>query len=374
MPEYFINRPTNFLPSNFTTETLEASNAIEYHISLPIYKPTPLIHLPDLAQKYGMGNIYLKNEAFRFGLNAFKGLGASYAIYRLLEKNPNIETFCTATDGNHGRAVAWASKLANRKSVVFVPEDTAESRIKAIENEGATVIQYDGNYDEACFAAEAISAKKGWQLVQDAAWENYEEIPALIMSGYLTPFKELEDSLHTFPEPKIDVVFLQAGVGSWAGAAIWYYLNRYGQKRPKIVVVEPSEANGILASFKADRRVQPQCSFKTIMAGLNCGLPSLTAWEILKNGADLVISVEDEYAEQAIQELYYPSGTDEPIVAGESGVGGLAGFLAIASDEQLGEIKELLGMSPESNILFYSTEGATDPVNFNKIISVKSEH
>lgn len=368
MPDFFVNHPSNILPTNFTTNTLKESKAIGYHKSLPVYQPTPLVSLPGLARKYGVGNIYLKNEAFRFGLNAFKGLGASYAIHRLLMQDPAIETFCTATDGNHGRAVAWASRMAGKKSVVFVPRDTAQSRIEAIEGEDATVVQFDGNYDEACAAAEELSAKEGWQLVQDAAWEGYEEIPALIMSGYLTPFRELEDRLHPHPKPEIDIVFIQAGVGSWAGSAIWYYLNRYGENRPKVVIVEPTEANGIWASFRAGKRVMPDCSFATFMAGLNCGLPSLTAWEIIQNGADAVISVEDSYAERAIRELYYPTGIDERVIAGESGVGGLAGFLAVMTDDQLREVKEALGLTQESRVLFYSTEGATDPANFGRIV------
>lgn len=328
-----------------------------------------MIDLPNLAKKYGVGNIFVKDESHRFGLNAFKGLGASYAIYKLLQENPNINTFCTATDGNHGRAVAWSAKIANRKAVVYVPKDTTKSRIKAIENYNAKVIQIDGNYDETCEFAEQESIKNNWQLVQDTAWENYEEIPAQIMAGYLTHFQEMEYSLHSLPKPKIDIVFLQAGVGSWAAAAIWYYLNRYGNNRPKIVIVEPYEANGILSSFFANKRVNPDCSFNTIMAGLNCGIPSLTAWDIIKNGIDVSLKVTDEYAKKAIRELYYPIANDSSITAGESGVGGLAGFLAIMTNDNFKEVKERLEISSNSNILFYSTEGATDLASFNAIVN-----
>jgi len=369
MSNYFINKPTNRINSNLTTLILSESKAIEYHKSLLAYQSTPLVSLPNLAKKYNIGNIYIKDESHRFGLSAFKGLGASYAINKILEQNPNVEIFCAATDGNHGRAVAWASKIASKKAIIFVPGDTTENRINSIRSEGAEVIKFDGNYDETCVFAEEVSKKKGWQLVQDTAWENYEEIPAQIMAGYLTAFQEIEDNLHSLPAPKIDIVFLQAGVGSWAAAAVWYYLNRYGNNRPKIVLVEPYEADGILASFKANKRINPDCTFKTIMAGLNCGIPSLNAWDIIKNGADISIKVKDEFAELAIRELYYANGADERIIAGESGVGGLAGFIDIMTTDDSRVLIEKLEIKSTTSVLIYNTEGATDIDSFNKIIS-----
>lgn len=371
MNEYFINNATDTIPSNNTTNVIRNSKAIDYHRSLSVYQSTPLVSLNGLARKYNVGNIFVKDESYRFGLNAFKGLGASYAIHKILQDNPDITTFCTATDGNHGRAVAWASRLAGKKVVVFVPKDTVESRIKAIESEGAVVINTDLHYDETCEIARATSLKEGWQLVQDTAWKDYEEIPALIKAGYQTHFQELEPEIHSLPNPKIDLVFLQAGVGSWAASAIWYYLNRYGKNRPKIVVVEPYEAAGILASFEAGKRVSPDGTFKTIMAGLNCGIPSSSSWDIIKSGTDITIKIKDKFAEQAIRELYYPDGDDQRIVAGESGVGGLAGFIALMTKTDMQILRATLGITTHTNVLFYNTEGATDPINFNKIISSK---
>ena len=371
MNEYFINNATDTIPSNTTSTVIRRSKALDYHQSLPAYQSTQLVSLPGLAKKYEVGNIYVKDESHRFGLNAFKGLGASYAIHKILEKQPDIATFCTATDGNHGRAVAWASRLAGKKAIVFVPKDTVESRVKAIEGEGAVVINTGLHYDETCEIARETSLKEGWQLVQDTAWKDYEEIPALIKAGYQTHFQELENEIHSFPSPKIDLVFLQAGVGSWAGSAIWYYLNRYGKNRPKIVVVEPYEAAGILASFEAGKRVSPNGTFKTIMAGLNCGIPSSSSWDIIKSGTDVIIKIKDEFAEQAIRTLFYPNGDDPRIVAGESGVGGLAGFIALMTKPDMQILRDTLGITQHTNILFYNTEGATDPINFNKIISLK---
>ena len=367
---YFVNNPQNKIVSNSTTEILKKSNASEFHQSLPNYKPTPLHLLPELAKKYNVGNIYVKDESFRFGLNAFKALGASYAISEILKEKPHITTFCTATDGNHGRAVAWSANFFGKKAIVYVPEDTTAQRITAIEQEGAKVEQVNGNYDQACAYAEKVSKLNNWELVQDTAWENYEEIPAQIMAGYLTLFREMEDSVHTLPKPKIDIVFLQAGVGSFAGAGIYYYLERYRANRPKIVIVEPKEADAILASFKNGEITTSQGNSRTIMAGLNCGTPSLGAWDLLKSGADVSIKIDDIYSEEAIKKLNSPLGKDKRIISGESGVGGLAGFMAIMKESEYLSLKKELNINPGSNILFISTEGATDMAMFNKIVEL----
>jgi diaminopropionate ammonia-lyase len=366
---YHINKAANQLPDNATTAILNNSRAIDYHSALSFYQPTPLVELSSLAKHVSVGTIYLKDESHRFGLNAFKGLGASYAIFELLQKHPETATFCSATDGNHGRAVAWAAKRAGKASVIFVPKDTTPYRITAIENEGAKVIKTEGNYDETCLRAEMTSKNEGWQLVQDTAWEGYEEIPAYIMAGYLTHFKELENSVHTFPLPKIDIVFLQSGVGSWAAAAVWYYVTRYGKNCPKLVIVEPSESDGLLQSFKQGRRTTAAGNQQTIMAGLNCGIPSSTAWEIIKDNVDAAIKIEDSFAMQAMRILHSPADNDKQVIAGESGAAGLAGFIAIMTDERYAAVKEALGITEHSSILVYSTEGATDPEGYEKIVT-----
>jgi diaminopropionate ammonia-lyase len=368
MDTVFINNPANKILENPTTSILKHSNAISFHKSLSVYKNTPLTQLPALAKQFGVNNIFVKDESYRFGLNAFKGLGASYAIHEILRKKPQTKTFCTATDGNHGRAVAWSAQREGKHSVVFVPKDTTDNRIEAIKKEGANVLKVNGSYEETCAHAQEVSIAEGWQLVQDTAWHGYEEIPAEIMAGYLTHFKELEDTIHTETQAKVDIVFLQAGVGSWAASAVWYYLNRYGANRPKLVIVEPSASNGILTSFTQGKLSQPTGNLDTIMAGLNCGIPSSTAWEIIKNGVDAAISVEDTFAVQAMKALYFPTENDPQIIAGESGVGGLAGFMAIMQGSGYDALKTTLGINENSNILFFSTEGATDPDRFKALV------
>lgn len=369
---YYRNSPNNIILDDITNSILTSHNALEFHASLSEYKTTPLVHLPNLSKKYDVGNIFIKDESFRFGLNAFKILGASYAIHQTLEKNPNIETFCTATDGNHGRAVAWSAKKFGKKSIIFVPKDTTANRIEAIELQGAKVIQVDGTYDDACQLAEDECEKNHWELIQDMAWDGYEEIPALIMAGYLTLFKELEENLHTSTKPNVDIVFLQAGVGSMAGAGIYYYLNKYGANRPKVVIVEPTEADAILFSFKKNKISTSEGTSTTIMAGLNCGTPSTGAWNLIKNGADFSVIVNDKYAKQAMRELYFPISTDKRIVSGESGVGGFAGFLAIMNEPDLKPVKDSLGIDSKTRVLFISTEGDTDKHVFEQIINDKT--
>ena len=194
------------------------------------------------------------------------------------------------------------------------------------------------------------------------------------MAGYLTLFKEIEDSLHLPMQAKIDIVFLQAGVGSFAGAGIFYYLEKYAANRPKIVIVEPKEADAILSSFKKGKISTSKGNGTTIMAGLNCGTPSLGAWSLLKNGTDVSIKIDDKYSMQAMRELYYPIGSDKKIISGESGVGGFAGFITIMKDDEFSSLQKDLNINQNTNILFISTEGATDIDMFNHIVGSENRN
>lgn len=363
MEDYFyLNTPNNIIPENLSTRILQAEDPLTFHQSLPNYAPTPLHALPNWAKKHGLNNVYLKDESFRLGLNAFKGLGASYAIHKLLATNPQIQTFCTATDGNHGRAVAWASTLQGKHARIFVPRNTSIERIRAIEQEGAKVVETNKDYDEACQIAKQEAEKNGWALVQDTAWEGYEEIPAYIMAGYTTIMQEAFTQL---PE-KVDLVVLQAGVGSWAAAAIWYVGQHY-HPRPKMLLVEPSASDGVLVSFLAGQRTLPTGNLETIMAGLNCGIPSLSAWEIIRNCADAALKIEDQYVETAMNDLYKPLGNDPSIIAGESGAAGLAGLQFVMTEAKAEALRVHLGLGKNSRVMVISTEGATDKESFQRI-------
>jgi diaminopropionate ammonia-lyase len=367
---YHINYPSCILPVNKTHEIVSKSQSLLFHQGLPVYKPSPLINLSELANNLDVKEIWIKDESNRFGLNAFKVLGASYAINEVLKSNPAIETFCTATDGNHGKAVAWSASLLDKKVVVYTPLYSAVSRVKAIEAFNAKVVLTDMNYDKTCELAAFDAAKNNWQLVQDTAWKGYEEIPAHIMAGYLTHFIEMEDSLHTKGQPEIDIVFLQAGVGTWAAAAAWYYLNRYGKQKPMLVIAEPVESDGILESFKNNRRIFPKGSLKTIMAGLNCGIPSLTGWEIIRNGANAAMRITDDAAKTAMKLLYSPKNESNRIIAGESGAAGFAAFLEVMNNPIYGPLKTALNINANSRILCYNTEGDTDPDGFTNIVGI----
>lgn len=365
---FFINAPNFKLPDGPTVSILRRKNALDYHKTLDEYSPTPLLSLEAMSNSLGLGAVYLKDESKRFGLNAFKGLGASFAIQQILQDQPETEVFCTATDGNHGRAVAWAARKSGKKSVVFVPSDTSLKRIKAIEREGGTVIQLNKNYDDTCSHAARVSQANSWELLQDTAWEGYEDIPADIMAGYLTHFKEMEDQLHPEGFPNVDIVFLQVGVGSWAGAAAFYYLQRYEKNCPVLITVEPDGSSGLLDSFRFQARRTPEESQFTIMAGLSCGIPSLSGWELLKNAVSIAIRISDEEVKEAMRKLYFPLGKDERIISGESGAAGLAGLHALLKAPDFAPVREHLHLGKDTRVLLFNTEGNTDDESFQQII------
>jgi len=364
------------------------------HNLLPGYQPTPLIRLPALAGMLGVREIWIKDESYRFDLNAFKVMGASYAIYRFLksewesQQNTPFDirsimncgpggswagryTLCTATDGNHGRAVAWIAIRLFQKAVIYMPKGTAKARIENIRKEGAEVHVIDGTYDDAVRQMALDAEKNGWQIISDTAYPGYMTIPGWIMAGYTTMFREIEPVIHDPETAEFDLVFMQGGVGSFAAAGVWYYVNRYGSKRPHLISVEPTEAACLLESSRTDNGeiVTSKGSFETIMAGLNCGTPSLMAWPIIRDGIDLFLAITDDYAIQAMRQFYYPYGDDPHIVSGESGAAGLGALMALMQDKSLRAAKEKLGFGPESRILLFNTEGATDPVHFAQVVS-----
>lgn len=368
--------------------SLEKAKAVRrFHASFPVYVRTPLAELKNTARAMGLGAVYVKDESFRFGLNAFKVLGGSYAMghyladrlgvpisecdYDLLTSDETKKklgdiTFVTATDGNHGRGVAWTAGRLRQKSVVYMPKGSAGERLANIQAEGAEASITDLNYDEAVRFACSQAEKHGWVMVQDTAWEGYERIPKWIMQGYMTMAYEAYEQL---PE-KPTHIFLQAGVGSMAGAAAGFFSAVYGEKRPKIVVVEPNKADCIFRTAKAaDGRLHfVTGEMNTIMAGLACGEPCSIGWNVLRDYADGFISCPDYAAAQGMRALGNPEKGDPAVVSGESGAAAFGCVAEIMRDGRLLELREKLGLDESSRVLFISTEGDTDRQNYRSIV------
>ena len=365
----------------------QAQKIRRYHATFPMYAPTPLVCLPETAAMLGLGNVYVKDESKRFGLNAFKVLGGSYAIGheladRLGKKIEEISsevltapetkaqlgemTFITATDGNHGRGVAWTATQVGMKSVVYMPKGSAKERLENIIAAGADASITPLNYDDTVRLACAHARENGWVLVQDTAWEGYEKIPRRIMQGYCTMGLE---ALEQLPE-KPTHVFLQAGVGSMAGAIAGFFAAAYGEKRPKIVIVEPNKADCLYRTAEANDG-ELHCvsgDMDTIMAGLACGEPCSLAWDILKHCADHFISCPDYVAAKGMRILGNPAGKDGRMIAGESGASAFGCAAEIMTNPDLAWLKNALELDEHARELFFSTEGDTDKENYRAIV------
>ena len=338
-------------------------------------KKTPLHKLPRLAKYLGVGSILLKDESHRFGLNAFKALGASYAMDKQIKKFPQIKVFCTATDGNHGRAVAWMAKKLKRKAYIYMPRGTVSARVKAIEEQGAKVIVTNHSYDITVKMAEK-RVKEGnnsfehnaWSLIQDTAWDGYEEIPIDIMKGYWTQIHEITKQTEG---ENIDIVFLQLGVGSWAASVVMYILDQW-EKTPFFIGVEPHSANCLFESIKTGHQVSVQSEMTTNMAGLNCGSISTLAWKILNNAILGSISISDEVSEKGMQTLASPLGDDPKIISGESGASSLGALVELCRIKEYKNFKKKINLNKSSKVLIINTEGNTDPLNYKRVIDNKS--
>ena len=341
--------------------------AYNIHRNLHEYKPSPLYRLNSLASRLGLREIYLKNEAERFGIGAIKMLGASYAVHSLLQQDCDIKSICTATDGNHGRSVAWSAANSGIRSYIFVPGYTVEERIRSITAEGGIVKKVKGNYDEAVRTAEDFSKKMESILVQDFAFGNYLETPARITAGYYTQLKEIEEQTGNFSIIP-DCIILQCGNGSWPSAVVNFARNHPKLKNVQIACIEPKTTACMFESVQRGKIVTVNAG-KTIMAGLNCGTPSTLAYEILRQGCNGFIIIPDAYAIEAIKILYKPSGDDSKIEAGESGAAGLAGLLALARAPELKALRESFKITGKSKILIFNTEGITDREFFNREIA-----
>lgn len=392
MKEKFrITSNPHSVKSGFTADFINkeiAGRVRSFHSTFPDYAPTPLVKLTKTAKALGVSEIFVKDESYRFGLNAFKVLGGSYAIGRYLSEKSGISedemsfdsltsketkekcgelTFVTATDGNHGRGVARAARDFGHKAVVYMPEGSASERLENIRKEGAYAEITDMNYDDAVRLADKHANEKGWILIQDTDRDGYTKIPSHIMQGYTTMGLEAFEALDKKPTH----IFLQAGVGAMAGSMAGLFSSLYTDERPIITIVEPNKSDCIFRTAEADdgelHFVTGQLD--TIMAGLACGEPCGIAWEILRKCADFFISCPDYPAENGMRLLARPYEDDTPVVSGESGSACFGCVTEILTDEKLSHLKEMLGINESSVLLFFSTEGATDMKNYNAVVN-----
>ena len=391
--KWILNQMPKNEDKNLAVMALDNVNqARKFHRSFPQYSVTPLAKLDGMAGQLGLGGLFVKDESYRFGLNAFKVLGGSFAMAKYIAKEMGKDvsemtydyltskkfrddfgqaTFFTATDGNHGRGVAWAANRLGQKAVVRMPKGTTKTRFDNIVKEGATVTIEEVNYDDCVrmAAAEAAKTEHGI-IVQDTAWDGYEEIPSWIMQGYGTLVLEADQQLKEMGVERPTHVFVQAGVGSLAGAVVGYFAHKYKDNPPVMAVCEASAADCLYRSAvaKTGNLVNVTGDLQTIMAGLACGEGNMIGWDILKNHVDVFASCPDWMSAKATRIYANPLGDDPHVVSGESGSVPLGFCFTALHDEDAKDLKEALKLDENSVVLVISTEGDTDPVRYREIV------
>jgi diaminopropionate ammonia-lyase len=393
--EWVANRRARSIAKSEAVSTTFPPGAFEqariFHRQIPGYRPSPLRALPGLAAMLSVGGVWVKDESQRLNLNSFKVLGGSFAIYQFIRKELGLEgedlsyeqlvdeatrekigniTFATATDGNHGRGVAWGASKLGCNAVVYVHKDTSLPRIRAIEDYGAEVRVVNGNYDDAVRQASVDADANGWQIISDTSWEGYTDIPSWVMQGYTTMLSEAQEQLAGTGIIKPTHVFVQAGVGALAAATTGFYSSRFGAERPTTIVVEPSEAKCLFHSAKIGDGIPHEIhgDLHTIMAGLACGEPSPIAWSILWDTVDAFVSCPDYVAAKGMRVYGVPLHGDPFIVSGESGAVTLGALMFAADYAEFHEFKEYIGLGPDSQILLINSEGNTDPEYFRRVV------
>ncbi|MEP6821460.1 MAG: diaminopropionate ammonia-lyase [Chthoniobacterales bacterium] len=355
---------------------------LAFHRRLEGYAPTPLSEAPEIARLFGVERVLLKVEAERLGLPAFKILGASWAIYRTLQSRlPELRddwttthelaarvsslrplTLVTATDGNHGRAVAHIARRLGFDARIYLPAHTAKARLDGIASEGAQVRIVDGTYDDAV-ARSARDASERCLVISDTSWAGYEEVPRWVMEGYSTIFCEIDDELARRNQRGPDLTAVQTGVGALAAAVVQHYRLTKRDPHPVIVNVEPLHAACMLAAMEAGEIVTVPGPHDSIMAGLNCGRASTIAWPIVSKGVDAFIAVDDDRAREAMR-LLGSAG----VAAGETGAAGLAGLLELLTGVDREKNRAALRVNEKTCVLILVTEGATDPKSYAEIV------
>ncbi len=384
--KWIVNNKKNIKEHKLLLNKDDLCEVKNFHESFDEYKQTPLIRLDEMAKFLGISEFFVKDESFRFGLNAFKVLGASYAIGKILAqklgkdisevsfkvlKSEKVKkelgnlTFATTTDGNHGRGVAWMAQQLGYKCVVYMPKGSTENRLNNIAEFGADVSITDWNYDETVRFTAKQARKNGWEVVQDTAWEGYTDVPIWIMKGYSTLAQEVIEQLQGDVPTHI---FLQAGVGAFASVMASVFVSMFEKNPPKIVIVEPEKADCFYRSAKAGKVEAVIGDMNTIMAGLACGEPNPAGLDILKYCADTFVSVPDWVTARGMCVLGNPLKGDSRVISGESGAV-TAGLLSIiAGGDKYKELRDTLKIDKNSKVLVFSTEGDTDPEMYRKIV------
>lgn len=319
------------------------------------YAPTPLTELPALAARLGVATIWCKDESGRFGIGSFKALGGAYAVFEQLQADPATPAIACATEGNHGRAVAWAAQIFGARCIVYLHQGVSAAREKAIAAYGAEIRRVRGSYDDSVRVCATEAGKNGWTVVSDTSWPGYEDIPRSVMAGYTLITQEILDQMKGQPAPTH--VFLQGGVGGLAAAIIADMSSALGLDETQYIIVEPVQAACLQESLRAGRPTKAHGNLETVMAGLACGEPSPIALKIVRAGTSAAITITDDTTRQAMHLLAKGTGTDQHIVSGASGAAGLAGLMAAAGDLKMASA---LGLDRQSRVLLISTEGATD--------------
>ncbi len=347
------------------------------------YAATPLVSLAAIAAEIGVGEILYKDEGPRFGLGSFKALGGSYAALRVLQREISSRlgkdvsladirngayaedcakiTLVSATDGNHGRSLAWGCKRFGAPCRIYIHAEVSEGRAVAMRDLGAEVIRIDGDYDESVLLAKSEAEENGWFVVSDTSWPGYSLPPRDVMSGYGVMVQEICDTLDQAPTH----VFLQGGVGGLAAGVIAALRQYWGDASPRPIIVEPELAACLFESAKTGAATKVDIAEETLMAGLSCGEPSGLAWEILSEEATDYLTIPEELVAPTVRLLAKPLGNDAVVEAGESAVAGLAALIAAMEDPSLAE---KLGLSSTSRVLLIGSEGVTDAEIFSMIM------
>ena len=363
-----------------------------FHSSIPGYTRTPLHELSGYAQKTGVRSVLVKDESERFGLKAFKGLGGTYAVFRVIceelgldPKETTLDTlksspyqdrvskmvFVTTTDGNHGKGVAWASGLLGCKSHVYMPRGSVEARAQAIRDAGqAEVTITDLPYDDCVRYTAELAEKNHWYLVQDTSWPGYEKIPQWIIQGYTTMVGEAVCQMREKGYTRPTHVFLQAGVGAMAGGVLGALTHIYKGELPVVSIVEPEEVACVFESARQDDGEAHKATGSeiTIMAGLNCAEPCTITWPILRDFASCYFACADGVAAHGMRRYARPEAGDPAVVSGESGAVTMGLLSLLLESKEMAPVRKKLGLDENSVILLFNTEGDTDPENYKRIV------